>query len=234
MQKLKVLFLICFTTVFFQTQATQIEKVEPPFWWVDMRHPNLQLLVYGKNISSCEPYIEFPGITISSVERTENPNYLFVYLHIAPSTNPGELTISFRNNEQTINYAWELKKREPGTAERKGFDASDVIYLLMPDRFSNGDPTNDNVEGMIEKANRKNPDGRHGGDIRGIIKQLDYLNDLGITAIWHNPVFENNQKAYSYHGYAITDFYNTDARLGSIEESRRGFFPNPSAGSPFM
>jgi neopullulanase len=218
MRKLKLLFLICFTTIFFQTQATQIERVEPPFWWVDMKNPNLQLLVYGKDISYYEPSIEVPGITISRVERTENPNYLFVYLHFDSSTKHGELTISFRKGDHTLNHPWMLKERNPGSAERKGFDASDVIYLLMPDRFANGDPTNDDAEGMLEKADRKNPDGRHGGDIRGIIKQLDYLDELGITAIWHNPVFENNQKAYSYHGYAITDFYNTDARLGSMEE----------------
>jgi neopullulanase len=132
--------------------------------------------------------IQHDGIVLNEIVLVENPNYLFLYITIDSQTKPGKVPVTFtKKGEKPFTFLWEIKEREPGSAERKGFDQSDVIYLLMPDRFSNGNPSNDNMPGMLEKANRENPLGRHGGDIRGIINQLDYLADLGITAIWHNP-----------------------------------------------
>lgn len=199
--------------------ANPVQKIEPPFWWAGMQEQSLQLLVYGKNISTFQPAFSHEGIVLDEIVLVENPNYLFLYITIDSQTNPGKVPVTFtKKGEKPFTFLWEIKERAPGSAERKGFDQSDVIYLLMPDRFSNGNPANDNMPGMLEKANRENPLGRHGGDIRGIINQLDYIADLGITAIWHNPVFENNQNSLSYHGYAISDFYNTDPRMGSNEE----------------
>lgn len=212
-----IIYLLSACTLF----ASFPERVEPPFWWTDMKSNSIQLLVYGKNIASYQTALKHEGITLDSTLLVTNPNYLFLYITIHATAKPGNVAIEFtRKGARKITHAWELKKRQAGSAERKGFDQSDVIYLLMPDRFSNGDPGNDNIPGMLEKADRENPLGRHGGDIRGMINQLDYLSDLGITAIWHNPVYKNNQEKESYHGYAITDFYKTDPRLGSIEEYR--------------
>ena len=202
--------------------ATKIERLEPAFWWVGMNNPQLQLMVYGENISTLSPKIEYPGVKIQRVIKVENPNYLFVDLLISENAKAGKFDILFtRNGKTATNYSYELLSRVEGSAERKGYDPSDVMYLITPDRFVNGDPGNDSVKGMKETADRSNPDGRHGGDVAGVINQLDYIADLGFTAIWVNPVLENDQPAYSYHGYSTTDFYKVDQRFGSNEEYRR-------------
>jgi len=176
-------------------------------------------MIYGKDISTLEPEIDYPGVTTGEVIRVENPNYLFVNLTFDKDVQPGSFDIRFmENGDKTAGFEYKLLKRDTGSAERKGFDKTDVIYLLMPDRFANGDPTNDNMPGMLEKADRNNPDGRHGGDIKGIAEHLDYISNLGVTAIWMNPLLENNNPKYSYHGYAITDFYNIDPRFGTNED----------------
>ena len=201
------------------SQNAKIESIEPPFWWAGMANPNLQLMIYGKDISTLEPEIDYPGVTTGEVIRVENPNYLFVNLTFDKDVQPGSFDIRFmENGDKTAGFEYKLLKRDTGSAERKGFDKTDVIYLLMPDRFANGDPTNDNMPGMLEKADRNNPDGRHGGDIKGIAEHLDYISNLGVTAIWMNPLLENNNPKYSYHGYAITDFYNIDPRFGTNED----------------
>ncbi len=193
------------------------ERVEPPFWWAGMYHSELQLLVYAEDIGSTRLELTGNGVKIKEVIAVESPNYLFVYLDLSHAV-PGKFEMKFsKSSEVVYKCEYELKEREEGSAYRVGFNAADAIYLLMPDRFANGDPSNDSVEGMMEKADRKNPDGRHGGDIQGIINNLDYINDLGFTAIWHNPVIENDQPQYTYHGYAITDFYKVDQRLGTNE-----------------
>lgn len=193
--------------------------VEPPFWWAGMKNPSLQLLVYGKDIAFTNVSLNYPGVTLRDKVSVENPNYLFLNLEIAADAKPGVFVISFmRNRKVAYQYAYELRQRKEGSAGRKGFTPADVIYLLMPDRFANGDPTNDNMPGMLETADRSNPSGRHGGDISGIRKNLDYLSELGVTALWINPLLENNNPAYSYHGYAITDFYRIDPRLGTNED----------------
>ncbi len=193
-----------------------IDHIEPPFWWVDMTEPSLQLLVHGENIADLTASFSYAGVSLEQTILVENPNYLFLNLHIASETRPGSFTIQFQRNGKTVySYDYSLRQRRPGSAERQGFSTKDIMYLLTPDRFANGDPSNDTVPGMREKANRDNKNGRHGGDIQGIINQLDYLQDMGFTAIWTNPLLENDMEAYSYHGYATTDYYKVDGRFGS-------------------
>ncbi len=196
-----------------------IHKTEPTNWWIGMEDPELQLMIYGESISSYNIEINYEGISIQKIHKVENPDYVFVDLLIAEHTQPGTVQIAFKNGSNTLaTLAYQFLQRMDGSANRKGFDSSDAIYLLMPDRFSNGNPQNDDIEGMLEKTDRNSPNGRHGGDLKGIHNHLDYIEDMGYTAIWLNPVMENNQPEYSYHGYAITDFYHIDARLGTNEE----------------
>lgn len=193
------------------------ERVEPPFWWSGMYHQELQIKVYAPNIGTTRVKIDHPGIVLKEVVAVESPNYLFLYLDIS-NAKPGNFKIDFVSGRRTLySHTYELRQRKDNARYIKGFDNSDAIYLLMPDRFANGDPTNDNVAGMRENTDRSNPDGRHGGDIQGIINHLDYIKNMGFTAIWPNPLIENDQPRYSYHGYAATDFYNIDARFGGNE-----------------
>lgn len=220
MKKLVSLFIILIAHVEILL-AVGIDRVEPMFWWAGMKNPNLQLMVHGENIADAKVELTYPGVTLTSVTRVENPNYLFIDLKIAPEAQPGTFAISFLSKKKTVaSYLYELKAREKGSALRQGFNPSDVIYLITPDRFANGNPDNDAMPGMKELPNRADKDGRHGGDLRGIINSLDYLNDLGFTAIWLNPVLENNMTRTSYHGYSTTDFYRVDPRYGSNDEYR--------------
>lgn len=215
--KLKITFLGLLFFVLTNLQS-QVSKIEPPMWWVGMKNPSLQLMVYGENVASLSPRIDYDGVEIKKVNRVQNSNYLFLDLNIDPSTQPGIFKIIFSDRNQTVRFVeYELLAREEGAANRKGFDNSDVLYLITPDRFANGDPSNDNVEGTKERANRDNKGGRHGGDIEGIRKNLDYIKDMGFTAIWLNPVLENDMPTYSYHGYSTTDFYKVDPRFGTNE-----------------
>ena len=199
----------------------QLERVDPMFWWAGMKSPDLQLMVYGENISETDVSLEYPGVELVSVAKVQNPNYLFIDLKLSETVKPGSFELLFQKENETVEtYKYELKAREKGSASRKGFDQSDVIYLITPDRFVNGNPDNDAVESMKELPDRTDRDGRHGGDIRGIINSLDYLQDMGFTAIWLNPVLENNMTQVSYHGYSTTDFYKVDPRYGSNEEYR--------------
>lgn len=216
--KLKQLFFLAFLSFFSYTLSAQtisLDRVEPPFWWADMKNPELQLLVYGKDISKAEVSVNYRGVELVKVNKVENPNYMFLDLRITEKAKPKVFDITFTFNNEKVVYEYALKERTEGSADRTGFNSSDVIYLLMPDRFANGDTGNDSVTGMLEHVNRNNPNGRHGGDLKGISDHLDYLQNLGITAIWINPVFENNMEKYSYHGYAITDFYKIDPRFGT-------------------
>ncbi len=215
--KLLVLFVLAQLSLF--SQNVRIDRVEPPSWWAGMESPNLQLMIHGKDISSLEPGIIYPGITVGEITRVENPDYLFVNLTFGKEVVSGSFNIVLKDADKNVaSYEYMILEREEGSAERKGFDKTDVVYLIMPDRFANGDPSNDDMPGMLEKADRNNPDGRHGGDIKGISSHLDYIADLGVSAIWMNPLLENNNPEYSYHGYAITDFYNVDARFGTNED----------------
>lgn len=211
------LFLVNFN--FGQDAEIRVEKVEPPFWWVGMSNQNLQILIYGNEVSLASVEINYPGVEVRNVRKVENPNYLFIDLVVTKDAAAGEFPIKFKvGNKLLPPYIYELKERNPGSSSRQGFNPSDVVYLLMPDRFANGNPDNDNVGGMKEGMDRNNPDGRHGGDIKGISDHLDYLSDLGVTALWINPLVENDNPKYSYHGYAITDFYKIDPRFGSNQE----------------
>ncbi|MBL7966191.1 MAG: glycoside hydrolase family 13 protein [Prolixibacteraceae bacterium] len=203
------------------TFALNVDRVEPTFWWVGMKNPTVQLMVHGQEIASTEISLNYPGVKISSVSRQENPNYVFIDLTISPEAKAGTFPIQFRKSKkEVVSYNYELKNREPNSASRKGFDGSDVIYLITPDRFVNGNPANDAVAGMKELPNRSHMNGRHGGDIQGIKNSLDYLAGMGFTSVWLNPVLENNMTQVSYHGYSTTDFYKVDPRYGTNEEYR--------------
>lgn len=195
-------------------------KVEPPFWWAGMNNPELQLLVYGENISETKPVVDYPGVSLMKTTKLESANYLFIDLRIDKTAKPGNFDITFVNEKrkEVSNYNFQLFERIKGSASRQGFNSSDAIYLVMPDRFSNGNPGNDSVPGLTEGSDRSKPSGRHGGDIQGIENHLDYISELGFTAVWFNPLLENNMPAYSYHGYSITDFYKVDGRYGSNQD----------------
>ncbi|MGI4719933.1 MAG: glycoside hydrolase family 13 protein [Janthinobacterium lividum] len=202
-------------------QPPAIAHMEPPFWWAGMQHKGLQLMVHGERIAELEPALSYPGVRIASVTRVPSRNYLFVDLAIEPDARPGSFDIVFRGAGREARYAYRLLAREAGSAQRAGFDGSDAIYQVMPDRFANGDPANDSTPDTREKANRGSPSGRHGGDIQGIIDRLDYVRDLGFTQLWPTPLVENDMPAWSYHGYAATDHYRIDPRYGSNEDFRR-------------
>ena len=212
------LILLFILSTFALSSQSQI-RIEPPSWWAGMKCQKLQLMVYAQNISETNPVFNYPGVNMESVVRVESPNYLFINLKLSDGIKPGNFNIEFTKGKKVITtYSYVLNRRANAPTLFQGFDNSDVIYLLMPDRFANGDPSNDNVKGMLEKADRSNPSGRHGGDIKGIVDHLDYLADLGVTALWINPLLENNMPDYSYHGYAITDYYKVDPRFGSNED----------------
>ena len=194
----------------------QIERIEPASWWIGMKSPQLQLMVHGAHIGEYSLQLSYPKVRVDSVTRVANPNYLFVNLTILPDAPAGNLALVFSKGASVINYAYPLQTRGANSANRASFTNADVILNLMPDRFANGDPTNDNVAGYEDQLNRASNDaGRHGGDIKGIVDHLDYIAGMGYTMIWPTPLTENNQKAYSYHGYAATDTYRIDPRYGS-------------------
>ena len=210
-----------FTLFYFTTSllASQALRVEPPSWWTGMVNPELELLVYAENISATSPTIIYEGVKIKEVIKPENPNYLFIKIHLNQDVKPGTFDIVFSQGKKVRHkYAYNLQQRVQGSAQRAGVDNSDVIYLITPDRFANGDESNDKTADMLEGINRSEPFGRHGGDILGIHQQLDYLSGMGFTGIWLNPILENNMERASYHGYSTTDFYRVDPRFGTNEE----------------
>ena len=191
---------------------------EPAFGWSGMKNPELQLMVYGENIASFRPSVSYPGVKLKSSVALESPNYLLVYLDVE-NAQPGSFDITFTKDKKQIKMPYELKARKKDACKIKGFDSSDVLYLIMPDRFANGDPSNDNlVMKTTYKTDRNDPSARHGGDLAGIEKHLDYIEDLGVTAIWLNPVLENDMQGGSYHGYATTNYYRVDPRFGTNED----------------
>lgn len=215
MIKIKTLLFALILAFASQIAMAQVQRIDPPFWWVDMKNSSLQLLVYGKDIASYEPRIKQQGITIDKVNRFENASYVAVDLTLDKDLKATTFNIEFtKKGKKTIVQPYTLKQRSNDANQHQGFDAQDVVYLIMPDRFSNGDPSNDNIKGM-EQMDRKGKYTRHGGDLQGIINHLDYIKNLGVTSIWLNPVQENDQPFQSYHGYAITDLYNIDRRFGN-------------------
>lgn len=227
LRRIKILTAILLLLTVVQVDAANkknpvLNRIEPPFWWTGFKNPSLQLMVYGQRIAETKPEISYEGVELISSASVENPNYLFLDLRLSPTVKPGKFEIVFKQNGKTIVAStYELKGREKGSSQRIGFNNSDVMYLIMPDRFANGDPANDSREDALEKANRNNPDGRHGGDLKGIQDHLDYIKDNGYTAIWVNPVLENNMPEVSYHGYSTTDFYKVDSRFGTNDDYRQ-------------
>lgn len=202
-----------------------IERVEPAHWWTGMVHEDLQILVHGDGIGHARTALAaHPGVTLRRAIQVESPNYLFLDLEIRDDAEPGTLRFTFSgpDGETALDYPLHARSREPGTYAQ-GFGPEDVIYLMMPDRFANGDLANDSIPGMLEGADRTDPDARQGGDFAGVRQHLDYIADLGMTAIWFTPVFENDMPADygAYHGYAATDMYRVDRRFGTNEEFRQ-------------
>ena len=197
----------------------QIDVIHPPNWWIGFENQNLQLLVKGEDISDYEIEIDHVGINIKKIHKADSPNYLFIDLFISKKTTPGTLKIKFIKDEIESIHNYRLDNRRNLAEQSNGFDSSDVIYLITPDRFSNGDYTNDVVDGLKEnKINRKDNYARHGGDLTGIHQNMDYIKDMGFTSLWLNPVLINDMKEGSYHGYATTDYYTPDPRFGTIDE----------------
>ncbi|WP_054852596.1 glycoside hydrolase family 13 protein [Olleya sp. ITB9] len=197
-----------------------IERIEPPHWWTGFNNTQVQLLVKHPNISEATPSINYAGVSIEKVHKADSPNYLFLDLNISESAKAGQFNIHFKfNEEKELVHTYEVKARVKKASDYQGFDSSDAIYLITPDRFANGDISNDIKEGLKEKTiNRKDGYARHGGDLRGIIQHLDYIEDMGFTQIWSCPLLTNDMERASYHGYAMTDFYQVDPRYGSLEE----------------
>lgn len=270
MKRLYTLLLIAtVATSVFAAKLPLVTSVEPPYWWTGMANDTLQLFIYGNDVKNAELTVGYPGVSIASVADLDgSADYKVVYLTVGDETQPGSMTLSFANGKQKQKVTYELKKRTWDPASNPGFDASDVLYLIMPDRFSDGDTSNNDLPASMMKsaapdrkegvgdfrrhmqrggdnaarqrnntarrngnmqmrnqnrgtgADRSRPGARHGGDIQGMHNHLDYINDLGVTAIWVNPVQTNNQPGGSYHGYATTDYYNIDPRFGSNDEWR--------------
>jgi len=196
-------------------QSELLSRVEPPCWWVGMKTP-LQLLLNGEGISEWNVRIEgSSGVRVKQIHKAESPNYLFVDVEVPVNAKEGTYNLVFEKNGREISVPYEILSRREGSAERESFGTGDAVYLLMPDRFVNGDPFNDNSPETTEKADYEAFFGRHGGDIQGIIDQLDYIAESGFTAVWPTPLLEDNEKESSYHGYACTDYYKIDPRFGS-------------------
>ena len=199
-------------------RAMEIKKVAPSFWWAGMKNPELQILLYGENLALSDVSVSGEGIFLKETVRQDNPNYLLLYLDLSEA-KAQTFQILLKNGKKKLQIPYELKSRVRRGEDVKGFTSEDVLYLIMPDRFANGNPENDVVDGMREKkVDRADAFARHGGDIQGISSHLDYIADLGVTAIWLNPTQENDMESGSYHGYAITDYYQIDRRFGSNED----------------
>lgn len=224
MKKFLIVFGL-FLSVFGCANAAKIDKIDPACWFVGMKNPELQLLVYGQGIGNSTFSVDYPGVTVREVVSLDSKNYLMVYLNLDKSVKPGTMKLVFKNGNKKTVYEYELRARSKTGSEHVGFDASDVLYMLMPDRFANGNPANDQIRGMMPyKVNRAASSLRHGGDLAGIEQHLNYFTQLGVTALWFTPVLENNTpddtkyNSSTYHGYETTDYYKVDPRLGTNEE----------------
>ena len=225
MKKILLLFTLFLTVTTTMKAALKIDRIDPTDWYVGMKNPSLQLMVYGPGIGSAEVTTDYPGVRIDSLVRVDSPNYLLVYLNLS-GAQPGEMKLQFKNGRQKKVVNYRLNAREMAGENRRGFTNADVLYMLMPDRFASGRTDNDQIKGLNTYVNnRQEPSLRHGGDLEGIRQHLDYFNDLGVTALWFTPVLENNSpdnNGFStYHGYATTDYYKVDPRFGTNEEYRR-------------
>jgi len=198
----------------------RVDRLEPPFWWQGFKHTELQLMVYGPAIAKLTPSIKYPGVSVTRVERTDNPNYLFIYLNIATAAKAGSFDIAFSGETTKLTHRYTLLEKNPDPAHAQGYTTADTVYLITPDRFANGDTSNDHIPELGDVTDRSAPKDRHGGDLKGVSNHLDYIADMGFTAIWLNPILENRMKKSTYHGYSTTDFYRVDPRFGSNESYR--------------
>lgn len=206
--------------------AVKIDRVEPTDWYVGMKDPSLQLMVYGEGICEAQVSTDYPGVRVDSLVRLDSPNYLLVYLDLS-GAQPGEMKLRFTLGKSKKDVSYRLKARAMAGEERKGFSNADVLYMLMPDRFAQGKDHEAQVKGMNPYVeDRSKPSLRHGGDLRGIRDHLDYFTQLGVTALWLTPVLENNSPdgkdgSSTYHGYATTNYYRVDPRFGTNEDYRQ-------------
>jgi glycosidase len=219
MKKTLIIAICLFSAIVLHAKTKPwIQRLEPTFWWTDMKNTELQLMLYGQGISAANVVINYPGVTITEKKVTDNPNYVFLYLNIAKESKAGKFNIELRKGKKKQVFSYELKARRAGSAMRESFSEADAVYLIMPDRFANGNTANDSVKGYHQGVNRSDLGKRHGGDIEGMISKIPYLADLGITALWTTPLFDNNDTNYSYHHYACSDYYKVDPRLGTNED----------------
>lgn len=215
--KLKVLLFVIFIIGISTAQEFSIKRIEPPNWWFGMRTDTIQILIYGRNVGSAEIYPSHKGATVIDYHKAESPNYLFIDLVVDNSINENlNFEIGLATEEYDTVITFPILQREKREKAFQGFNQSDVVYLIMADRFCDGNPDNNNIGDSLDEFTEKDLDGRKGGDIEGIISKLDYLRELGVSAIWITPMLENNMWM-SYHGYAATDLYKIDPRFGSNE-----------------
>ena len=223
--KKKLVSLMMLMSAMSLNAAVTVDRIEPTNWYVGMKDASLQLMVYGKDVRNAEVEVNYPGVRIDSIARLDSPNYLLVYLNLE-GAKAGEMTMSFKQGKQTKKVKYQLKDRAMAGDKRIGFSNEDVLYMLMPDRFANGNTKNDAFKNMRDKTcDRTAPSLRHGGDLEGIRQHLDYFNQLGVTALWFTPVLENDSpndgKNSTYHGYATTNYYRVDPRFGTNEEYKQ-------------
>ena len=216
---MKKLFTIFFLILFNLHSTSQIDKVHPPNWWIGHKNPNLQLLIKAEKINDYEVNINYPGVKITNIHNADSPNYIFLDLEISDKAKEGSFIITFTKENKTLSYSYELRKKRSLEDQSNGFDSSDAIYLITPDRFANGNYENDIIDFLKErKIDRANNYARHGGDFKGIFENISYIKNMGFTSLWLNPVLINDMKEGSYHGYATTDYYSVDPRFGSMKE----------------
>lgn len=216
---MKKLFTIFFLILFNLNSTSQIDKVHPPNWWIGHKNPNLQLLIKAEKINDYEVNINYPGVKITNIHNADSPNYIFLDLEISDKAKEGSFIITFTKENKTLSYSYKLRKKRSLEDQSNGFDSSDAIYLITPDRFANGNYENDIIDFLKErKIDRANNYARHGGDLKGIFENISYIKNMGFTSLWLNPVLINDMKEGSYHGYATTDYYSVDPRFGSMKE----------------
>ena len=216
---MKKLFTILLMILSSNNLNSQIEILHPPNWWIGFENQNLQLLVKGENISQYGVSINYPGVSIAQIHKADSPNYLFLDLIISSNTKAGTFKIRFNNGNEKIICDYNLDNKRNLNEQVNGFDSSDVIYLITPDRFANGNYSNDIINKLQEnKIDRNDNYARHGGDFEGIINNMDYIKNMGFTSLWLNPVLINDMKEGSYHGYATTDYYTPDPRFGTMDD----------------
>ena len=199
-------------------QAPQISKVEPPNWWANYDSP-VTVLIYGDGLSDASFKVSYPGVSIDKTQLQPDGKHAFVWLNISPKSKPGTATIQVKTASGETKFPFPLLRREPTQGRFQGVTQDDVIYLIMPDRFADGDPANDQPAGAAPGTyDRNSPRTYHGGDLRGVQQHLPYLKDLGVTTIWLNPIADNSDETSDYHGYHAVDLYKVEDHFGTMQD----------------